>query len=236
MLSDKLGPRLSLVASLVRREAVLADIGTDHAYLPIALLTGGHISRAVCTDVRPAPLATARRNAMAAGVGDRAVFLLADGATSLEGLGVTDVAICGMGGELIASIVLAAPHLRDPQLRLILQPMSRVAPLRRSLSENGFSILEEHYVIDAARPYVTLLVAYTGVYEMLSELQAEFGAEFSQQLPSAQAAQLAWIASRRAALRRAAVGKRAGGEPHPAEEALLAELDTCLSCRPDLLI
>ena len=75
--------RLLSVARLVRQGAVFADIGTDHAYLPLALLNERRISRAVCSDINEGPLDSAKANAKDAGLFDKMTFHLADGAAAL---------------------------------------------------------------------------------------------------------------------------------------------------------
>ena len=95
--------RLSSAAKFVRQGARFADIGTDHAYLPLSLLSEGRIEYAVCSDINRGPLESARANAEALGLSDKVSFHLTDGALGLEDEGITDVAIAGMGGELIPS-------------------------------------------------------------------------------------------------------------------------------------
>lgn len=170
-----ISPRLLSAADFVRQDAILADIGTDHAYLPLFLLSEGRIGRAFCSDINEGPLASARANITAAGFADRVEFTLADGADALSGRGVTDYAICGMGGELIADIIDRAPEMRDPAVRLILQPMTRRGALVSYLYRNGFEILSEAYSEDAGKHYVTLLVGYTGERRDIDVLVAEFG-------------------------------------------------------------
>ena len=85
MIDAKLNARLFSAASLVRQDAVFADIGTDHAYLPIFLLKVGRISRAYATDINSGPLASARANVEAAALSDRVSFMLTDGAAALSG-------------------------------------------------------------------------------------------------------------------------------------------------------
>ena len=102
--------RLASAAELVRQNAIFADIGTDHAYLPLFLLESGRINFAYCSDINEGPLASARKNAEERGMVDKMDFILTDGATVLRDRGITDYAICGMGGELIADIIHRAPN------------------------------------------------------------------------------------------------------------------------------
>ncbi len=175
MSNGVLNARLSSAADFVRRGAVLADVGTDHAYLPIFLLERGYIERAVCSDINRGPLSSAERNAAAAGLSDKMEFVLCDGARDLCGRGITDYTICGMGGELIADIIHRAPHLSDRSVNLILQPMSRQEKLRRYLAASGFKTTHESYTLDAGKYYVCLLVTYDGVERKISDLEAITG-------------------------------------------------------------
>ncbi len=170
-----ISPRLLSAADFVRQDAILADIGTDHAYLPLFLLREGRISRAFCSDINEGPLDSARANVAAAGYLDRVEFTLADGADALAGKEITDYTICGMGGELIADIIDRAEEMRDPAVRLILQPMTRRGALVSYLYKHGFEVTEEAYSKDAGKYYVTLLARFSGICRDTSELEAEFG-------------------------------------------------------------
>ena len=170
-----LDARLGSAAELVRQGAVFADIGTDHAHLPIFLLESGRIERAVCADINEGPLASAQRNIAEHGLSDRVELVLTDGVKGLGGKGITDYAVCGMGGELIADIVTSAEHLRTPDVRLILQPMTRQDALRAALYESGFEILSEKYSFSLGKYYVCMLVGYTGEIRSLSEVEAYLG-------------------------------------------------------------
>lgn len=161
----KLPPRLAAIASLVPDGARLADVGTDHALLPICLLLDGKIQSAVATDIRPGPLSRAKENAYAAGVQGLS-SILCDGLSGVSPDSVDTVVIAGMGGENIAGILRAAPWACRDAL-LILQPMSRPEELRAALPSLGLSIRAEHLVRDAGRLY-SILVVLAGVPEELS--------------------------------------------------------------------
>ena len=172
-----LDKRLRTAADLVRQGAYFADIGTDHAYLPVFLLEEGRVSEAYASDVARGPVASARSHIAASSVADRVTLRLADG---LDGLftafpKVTDIAICGMGGELISHLIEKAPLVRDPAIQLILQPMTRAEVLRRYLAENGFAVKEERLSREGGRIYTCMSVFYTGERYTLSPLSALLG-------------------------------------------------------------
>lgn len=142
-----LQPRLQLLADLVPRGAKLADIGTDHGYLPVYLLQRERIASAIAADIGPAPLEHARRTAEQYGVASGLRFLCCDG---LRGIGPEDadtVVIAGMGGETIIHILSQAPWTKDGTL-LLLQPMTKQEDLRRWLNENGYAQSAERLVRD----------------------------------------------------------------------------------------
>ena len=218
--------RLLSCAKLVRAGAHFADIGTDHAYLPIFLLNSGVIESAVCSDVNSGPLKTAERNAREAGLYDKMKFILSDGADKLSGLGITDVAICGMGGELIADIVTRAEFFRVKGFRLILQPMSKSEVLRETILSLGFTVLSEVYSCDAGKYYVSILCEYTGEVEEWDEVRLSFGS-----LPKREeltSAALYYLKARERALHRRIEGKRLGGEDYSYEERLYSFLSRYL--------
>lgn len=219
-----LNSRLRSAAGFVRQGATFADIGTDHAYLPIFLLNEGKISRAHLSDINEGPLESARSNVCEAGFSDRVDFHLTNGATALLGLGITDFAICGMGGELIAEIIQAAPYLADEKINLILQPMSRQAYLRTYLASHGFIILDESYSYDAGKYYVCILASYRGGVRQISPSEAEIGIENTR--PCEKEARVGYLYRRAAALSRAVCGK---GEAAETERAVLSDVLSRLS-------
>ena len=170
-----LNARLLCAAELTRQDATFADIGTDHAYLPLFLLESGKIKFAYCCDINEGPLASARKNAEERGRLSETEFILTDGATVLKDKGITDYAICGMGGELIADIIERAPHLKDENVNLILQPMTKQERLREYLASAGFNISQESYSFDAGKYYVCLCAQYKGEGRKISDLEAIAG-------------------------------------------------------------
>ncbi len=233
MIGHTLGARLYSVAELVRQGAVFADVGTDHAHLPIFLLNEGIITRAVCSDINKGPLESARRNAEEAGLTDKMEFILTDGAAALSGKGITDYAICGMGGELIAEIIEAAEHLKSKDVALILQPMTKQATLRKYLFKNGFSIVTESYSSEGDRHYVTMFVRFVGKSRVLTEAEAEIGTkpiDFANKT-----SQIAYLNGKIAACKKIIDGKILGGGYASCEQALLSEIEKTVAELRDMI-
>lgn len=158
MRRPELSPRLRMVGDLVPAGARLADVGTDHAYLPAALLLEQKIPWAVAADLRRGPLDRARATVRTYGLTGRVAFRLCDGLMGIRPDEVDAVAIAGMGGETIAAILSAAPWTRERDVPLILQPMSSMPDLREWLRENGFCIQAERLAREGDALYTALLV------------------------------------------------------------------------------
>ena len=153
-----LTPRLRALAALVPDGAVLADIGTDHAILPVSLLMAGRIPRAIASDIRSGPLDSARRTAERFAMQNRVSLRLGAGLETVAPFEADTVAIAGMGGETIAEILQAAPWTRQGDTLLLLQPMTMQARLRQWLAENGYAILAETLCTEGHRIYTILTV------------------------------------------------------------------------------
>lgn len=216
--------RLLSAAAYVRQGAIFADIGTDHAYLPLFLLSEGRIAHAVCADIAEGPLRSAREHAATTPYFSSCEFVLTDGLSGLSDRGLTDIAVCGMGGELIADILAAAPFVRDGAVRLILQPMSRQEKLRAFLFDHGFDILSESYSTSGGKYYVCLLASYVGAPVPHTPVTDHLG-----KAPDASdAACRGYLQKKRASLARAQSGKSAGGEDTKDLSAVLCALDAIL--------
>ncbi len=174
-----LDSRLSLAASFVRDGSTVADIGTDHAYLPIYLLLTGKSTEAIAADINEGPLERATINCARYGVRDKMTLCLSDGLKDLplEEKGVSDIVICGMGGELIASILSASDYIKDPQVRLILQPMSHPEKLREYLAKEGFKTVDGMMAKAQDKLYQCIVCEYDGISRTLSPAALELGEE-----------------------------------------------------------
>ena len=153
----ELTPRLKLAADLCLPCERIIDVGCDHAYLCIHLVERGAKS-AAASDIRPGPLAAAKEHINACGMSDRVRAVLCPG---LEAFGPEDgdtVSVCGMGGEMIASILEAAPWTAKGEHKLVLQPMTAGSKLRRWLADNGYGIEKEVLAREGDRIYVVLQV------------------------------------------------------------------------------
>ena len=223
MINSSLDKRLLSCADYVRAGAVFADIGTDHGYLPLFLLRSGRIERAYLSDVNSGPLASAERNVRAEELSDKCEFILTDGAAALAGKGITDYAICGMGGELIARIIEDAPHLKEEGIRLILQPMTKQEHLRRYLASVGFSMLDESFSFDSGKYYVTILAEYTGECREISDREAELGIKVVHDGDRVE--YLGFLEGKMKAVKKAFLGKSAAGYITSDEEMLLGMIE-----------
>ena len=171
----QLDPRLAKCAEFVREGVRVADIGTDHGYLPIWLLQAGKAEFAVAADINREPLDSAVRNAEKYGETERMRFVLSDGLHGLTAEDAEDIIIAGMGGELILRIMSEAPWLCDAEKHLVLQPMTTAAQLRSGLAALGFWIDREEAVFDGKKIYSVLSVRFTGKMSAVSPLYEHMG-------------------------------------------------------------
>jgi tRNA (adenine22-N1)-methyltransferase len=151
--------RLERVATHVPADARLADIGSDHGYLPVALMHRGAIAAAVAGEVALTPFHAAQRTVRENDLDQRITVRLANGLAAIEpGDGITAISICGMGGETIRDILDSGKAHLSGQERLILQPNGGEQPLRQWLMENGYGILGEE-LLRENRFYYEIIVA-----------------------------------------------------------------------------
>ena len=152
--------RLLKIASLVPKNTYLADIGTDHAHLPIYLIENGITNSCIAADIVDGPLEMARKNISAHGFEDKIRVVKSNGLDKVYPFTPETVVIAGMGGETIRDIISACDFSKDGAPLFILQPMTHTELLREYLIKNGFSILNEDVVREAHRFYVIMVVKY----------------------------------------------------------------------------
>ncbi len=160
--SSRLDSRLSLCADFVREGARLADIGTDHAFLPIWLCKTGKCPCAIASDINPEPLKRGLEAISSSGLCDRITARLSDGLSEISADETDDIVIAGMGGELIVKILSQSLLSKDSTKHFILQPMTRSEVLLEWLNGNGFEILKQDCCVAAGKCYTVLLASYTG--------------------------------------------------------------------------
>lgn len=158
----KLKPRLKMAADMVRTGSRVADIGTDHAYLPAALILEGKIPSAIAADLRKGPLENAEATVRSYSIADKVQLRLSDGLKLVMPDEADDIVIAGMGGILITEILTAAPWVKDKSKRLVLQPQSHSEDVRKYLFENGFEIIEESACFEEDKVYICMCAEYTG--------------------------------------------------------------------------
>lgn len=148
----ELTPRLRLLADWVPPGARLADIGTDHAYLPVWLRLHGRAASAIACDLREGPLARARETGRTYGA-DGIDFRLGDGLAVVGPEEADTIVIAGMGGENIAAILARAPWTAGGKHTLLLQPQTRAEALRAFLADHGYAIRREALAEDRGTLY-----------------------------------------------------------------------------------
>ena len=175
--------RLELVASFVPQGAILLDVGSDHAYLPIELVERGQIKNAIAGEVVEGPYQSAVKNVEAHGLKDKIQVRLANGLAAFEEADqVSVITIAGMGGRLIARILEEGLDKLGNVQRLILQPNNREDDLRIWLQENGFQIVAES-ILEESGKFYEILVVEAGQMK-LSASDVRFGPFLSKEVSS----------------------------------------------------
>lgn len=171
----QLSQRLSSVASMVTAGNCLADVGTDHGYVPIYLYERNIIPHAIAMDVNKGPLERATLHIAESGMKEAIETRLSDGLAALKPGEADSVVIAGMGGPLIIRILSAYPETTESLKELILQPQSEIPEVRIWLYENGYEIVEEHMVFEDGKYYPMFKAVKNPQAEKLSDLEYKFG-------------------------------------------------------------
>lgn len=235
-----LSDRLMAVSMMVTEGHRLADIGTDHAFVPIFLAETGRIPCAIAMDVNAGPLERARANILAHGLEDRIDTRLSDGLTALGEDEADTILIAGMGGGLCVRILGMRTDLCHEVKELVLQPQSEIEQVRRYLERSGWMITHESMVFEDGK-YYTLMRCVPGKMP-LTDIQARYGPILITERPGVWTGFLRWrkrileenlssldrAGSERGALRRIEVHKELGEL-----EALLGNCKEPSACKAD---
>ena len=161
----KISNRLMTAAALVTQGYTLADVGTDHGYIPIYLLQQKKIPAAIAMDINEGPLERAKEHIALYGLQAYIQTRLSDGVAALKPGEVEAVLIAGMGGGLIMHILKDGEKVCQSAKELILQPQSEIERVREFLREEGYTILAEDMVYEDGKFYPMMKVQYQGENE-----------------------------------------------------------------------
>lgn len=177
MTDFKISDRLKSVADKIKKGSVVADIGTDHGYLPIYLIKNGITNKVIAMDLRKSPLEKARKNAENECVSESIDFRLSDGLELLDKLEADTIVVCGMGGYVIKRILEVGlkRQIFTDKTKFILSPHSEYGVLRKFLYENGFKITSEDNMYEKKWFYVIISAEFDGIPRHKQDYVYEYG-------------------------------------------------------------
>lgn len=170
----KLSNRLLTVASFVTKGSNIADIGTDHGYVPIYLAQNGLIGHGLAMDVGQGPLMHAQAHIAECGLGTVLETRLSDGLAKLNSGEADTVIIAGMGGDLIIRILEQGKAVLESVQELILSPQSKLHKVRLYLQENGWKIIRESMLKEDGKFY-TVMKAVNGTMPDQRSIDLKYG-------------------------------------------------------------
>lgn len=156
----QLSERLRAVADLAGEAEVVADVGTDHGYIPVFLVSSGKAERAVAMDVNEGPLLRAREHILQFDLEARIETRLSDGMKELTPGEAQVIVIAGMGGALMMRILAEGEAVARAAKRLVVQPQSEIFAFRRFLTEQGYHIVDENMVYEDGKYYSMMAVEW----------------------------------------------------------------------------
>ncbi len=171
----QISKRLETVAGMITPGCILADVGTDHAYIPIYLAAGGSIQKAFAMDVNKGPLAKAVEHIKQYGLEGQIETRLSDGLEKLQPGEADSILIAGMGGPLTIRILQNGEQTALAAKELILQPQSEIREVRRWLEEKGFQIVQEEMVEEDGKYYPMMKVMKVSSAEKMSQAELRYG-------------------------------------------------------------
>lgn len=174
----KLSDRLERIAAEAAKvtEGYVADVGTDHGFVPIRLVESGKVKHVVAMDVRKGPLARASEHVREYRMEDQIETRLSDGLEKLKPGEADTVIIAGMGGELMLRILKDGAHMQGSLKHYVLSPQSELSTFRHGLEELGLCIEREQMLLDEGKYYV-VITAVPGTMHYAHEYEYRYGAD-----------------------------------------------------------
>lgn len=163
--------RLKMCADMISGKGIVCDVGTDHALLAAYLITNGKCEKVIASDINEGPLESAGKTVEKYGISGKVELVLSDGLKNVNGEGVSDIVIAGMGGETIVKI-LSECQFDLNGIRLILQPMTKAEILRKWLTDYGYKIVSENGVSEGEKLYTVITASAMLGCESLTEFEA----------------------------------------------------------------
>ncbi|MCR4567563.1 MAG: class I SAM-dependent methyltransferase [Pseudobutyrivibrio sp.] len=182
----KLSPRLQIVFDMIPICQTVADVGTDHGYLPIALLENQICKRAIAMDINSGPLDRAKANIKEAGFESDIELRLSNGLEKLSAGEAEVISICGMGGPLIGKIIQAGEQVAKLADCIIIEPQSDYYTLRKLLMDMGFVIIDENLTCEENKIYPIIKLKYQAdIVKRVtySDEQLEYGPKIIERAP-----------------------------------------------------
>lgn len=174
-MSLSLKGRLKLIADKVTECEVVADIGTDHAYIPIYLIQQGVCKKAIASDVKIGPVKVANKNINIYKMQDKIETRLGSGLETIAENEADTVIIAGMGGTLLTELLAVNPQKVSKTSALVLQPMNDLNVVRKWLFDNKFDIYDEELIDEGPKIYCVISAKYDGKDRQYQEFQLHVG-------------------------------------------------------------
>ena len=169
----KLSPRMETIAGFVKEGTVIADIGTDHGYIPVELVKRGVVQKAIASDINEGPLENAREYVEKNKLEDNIDTRLGCGLATVSPGEVELAIIAGMGGALIAEILEESKEVSGSIKSFVFQPMVGMVELRKYLYENGYKVVSEKLAREGEKFYQILLAEHGQEDEIKSDIYFE---------------------------------------------------------------
>jgi tRNA (adenine22-N1)-methyltransferase len=215
----ELAKRLAAIAAYVPAGCAAADIGTDHAYLPIFLVKAGICQRIIATELRSGPFRSALQKVAEYKLDHVIDLRLGDGLKVIEPAEVDVIVLAGIGGSTIREILAASPGVISTVKMLILQPMADAGELRIWLVSNGWKINDEQLLEENGKIYV-IITAVPGLEEVKDPVLLEMGPRLAEKKDPLFGKYLEMIAAR---YERALAGMKASNSNAAKKKALETE-------------